>query len=323
MAVNNQSLGPMGVPLYTDASTLALEVGQIPVGQIACIQTPPMFVIATQAPPASGFSVCTSTSSAVYGSVVTYWLPIQAPSEVGGQAAPNTARVSALALAAYSGSGTGTLTASANGLIGSSGAIDGVTVANGDQIFVQAGLTNVTSKDSGPWTVVSVGSASTKYVLSRPWWFATGNKTVSGQRITVGGEGTFFANTVWRSTAASVVIDATDPAFYVEVFTFQRTLVAGTLALAAGQPTLAATSATCPVGILSLSGSTCFVTASAHGGTLTGTVSYAATNASSTQMFTTLGYVGTSAMAVFAIATAYATQTGDTSTVNVTIINFG
>jgi hypothetical protein len=58
-------------------------------------------------------------------------------------------------------------------------------------------------------------------------------------------------------------------------------------------------------------------------GTLTGTVSYGPTNASSAAAFVTLGYVGTSAMAVFALATAMTTQTSDTSTLQVAVSNFG
>ena len=125
------------------------------------------------------------------------------------------------------------------------------------------------------------------------------------------------------TTVKAAVIDTTDPGFYVEEFIFQRKINAGTLALGAGQPTLSATSATCPVGILSQSQSTATCSLAIPSGTLTGTVGYGPTNASSSAAFVTLGYVGTSAMAVFALATAMATQTGDTSTLQVAVSNFG
>ena len=316
-----QTLGPMGIPLYASPTALAGDTTYMVVGTIVATVNPPLMLQAVGTVPTS--YVCKSVSSSQYaqGATTLYWVPFQAP-DASGQNAPFFVRASCLALAAYSAgsSGTGTLTANANGAFA---AVDGVTVAVGDQIFVPPGLTNVTAKDSGPWTIVSLGGASSKYVLTRPWWFFTGNQVSPGAEIKSGTEGTFMPGVTWKATAAKgTVIDTTDPAFYVKSFTFQRKLVAGTLALAAGQPTLLATSATCPVGIFSQSQSTGSAILAIANGTLTGTVSYGITNASSTNAFTTLGYVGTSAMAVFALATAQATQTSDTSTLNVTVTNF-
>lgn len=318
-ATQNFVLGPQGVAVYANATTLAAETGQIPPGQIVSLASPAEFLIATNVATAGQFvakSVYTSTSGTT---ITTYWQPYPSDMTIGGQSSPFTVRAVTLSIAAYTGSGTGTLTASATGALT---APDGVAVVAGDQIFVPAGLTNLTAaKDSGPWVVVVPGTTGVAFVLSRPYWWFTGAKWTSGMQVRVGGEGACFENTIWRATAAAGVIDTTDPAFYVERFTFERKLVAGTLVLAAGQPTCTATSATFPAGIYSATQSNIDVSLAIPAGTLTGTVSYGPANASSSALATP-GYAGTAAGAIFALATAQATQTNDASTLQITLQNF-
>jgi hypothetical protein len=232
------------------------------------------------------------------------------------QSTPGTARVAALSVAAYTGSGTGQLTITTAAVW----AIDGVTVALGDQIFLPPGLTNLTAVDSGPWTITTLGTGSIQTVLSRPAWFDHGTKCYSGFTVKVGGEGAFFNNSEWRSTAAAVTIDTTDAAFYVGRLSFQRKLVAGTLVLAAGQPNASATSATMPVGILSATQSQVICELAIYSGS-GATVSYGPANSSSTALCTP-GYSGTAAGAIFALASAQTTQASDTSTIQVTVVNF-
>lgn len=306
--------------VYSTLAQLALETGTIPTGMVVGVESTNALYMATQSPPVDPTGITTSTSAANQQppNQVTYWLPIQPGTGEPGayQSTPNTARALATSLAAYTGSGTGTLTASANGAIGTQ---DGVTLVAGDQLFIPAGLTNVTARDAGPWAVVSAGGASALYVLKRPAWFYTGNKVGFGATVQLGPEGGVFNNTLWRATAApSTVIDTTDCAWYVSEFTFQVTLAAGTRALAAGQPL---TANACPVGIFSATQSNFVVDLAVPGGTLTTTVGYGPANASSSAIATP-GYSGTATFSVFALAAGQTTQTGDTSKVNVTIKNF-
>lgn len=91
---------------------------------------------------------------------------------VGNGVAPMTARAVATSIAAYGGTTTGTLTANANGAIG---AQDGVTLAAGDVVFLPEGIANLSAaSDAGPYVVANTGSASTKFVLTRPAWWSTG-----------------------------------------------------------------------------------------------------------------------------------------------------
>lgn len=327
MATQLQALGIQNIPVYANAAALTLDLQYWTPGQLALLESPPMLVIATEVVPPS--YIATSTFTSGNTTVTTYWVQLQSPGEIGGQEVPYTARAVADVVHAYAGTGTGTLTSTAVGAIGGTAgaSTDAVVLVAGDQLFIPAGISNVTAVDSGPWTVVNPGTASAKWIITRPWWWMTGSKWVSGQEIDVGCEGTVFGGTRWKATAAAGVIDTTDSAFYVKSLTFQVTLSAGTLALPAGQPVATTAyplvSGTCnfPCGIYSVTKSNIAVALAAHGGTLTGTVGYAAANSSST-VLCTAGYVGTAAAAVFALATAQATQTNDTSTVQVTLTNF-
>lgn len=240
-----------------------------------------------------------------------------------------TARAVVISGHAYTGTTSGVLASTTNGTFASQFNVDGITAAVGNVIFIPEGLTMLTAAtDAGPWVIQSLGGSSAKWVLNRPDWWATGNTWASGTEVRVGGEGQVYQNTLWRATAAAGVIDTTDPAFYVARLTFQAVLTSGTLALSAGQPNTFANyplasggTHTFPAGIYSASQSSILVTAAIAGGTQTTTVEYSAANHSSTAL-ATAGPVGTAAAAVFALAAGQTTQTGDTSTVQVTLVNF-
>lgn len=117
-------------------------------------------------------------------------------------------------LNAYTGSGTGVLTAGANGAFG---AQDGVTLAANDLVFLPPIVTGATiaAKDTGPWIVTSLGTAGTKIVLTRPTWWAHAQVLGLAVDVMVGGEGTKWKGNVWRTfAAAGKVVDTDDPVFY-------------------------------------------------------------------------------------------------------------
>ncbi len=310
------NIANISVPCYPSITALAAEQNLIPQGLVVAVLGQGMFIAQGSAPISLQYAT-TSTSSAnlTPASQTTYWVPFsgQTPSI---QSNAYVCRVAPLSITAYTGSGTGQLTITT----AAAWTADGVVLALNDQIFLQPGLTNVTAKDSGPWVVTTLGTSTVSTVLTRPSWWATGTKFYSGATITIGGEGTFLQNTKWRATAAAAVIDTTDPAFYVERFTFQRTLISGTLVLAAGQPTLLATSATMPAGVYSASQSN-FITQIAVGNTETSVVSVGMGNASSTSI-ATIGYVGTAAATAFTLASGMVTGTSGVPTLNITLVNF-
>jgi hypothetical protein len=302
------SLGPQTIPVYATLAALGLEQNVIPAGAMAAVQNPQFAlyqaIIGTQ--PASYAVSSLSSSQIAGGGETAYWVPLGTGST--SNAVSFTARAVVTSLAAYNGTGTNVLTGSANGAIA---AQDGVTLAVGDQILIQAGTTHVTAADSGPWTVTQIGTASTPYILTRPTWFSTASTFTSGRTITVGGEGTIFSNTEWFISAAAGVVGTNSPAFYCRSVTVEAILSGGTLALAAGQPG----SGNFPVGALA-GKCNLLVSLQLAGGSPTGTVSYGMKGI-------TPGLVGTATASVFAFATALATQSGDTSTLNVTIVNVG
>lgn len=150
----------------------------------------------------------------------------------GGNGVPFFARAVITSLAAYAASG-GVLTASANGAIG---AQDGVTLAAGDVVVLPAytaGAATVAAADVGPYVVTSAGSASSKFVLTRPSWWASGAGVPVAQHIAVGGEGTAFSGSDWKALcAASAVVDTTDPKLYPKVVKGSKALVAGAATVA-------------------------------------------------------------------------------------------
>ncbi len=207
-------------------------------------------------------------------------------------------RAVATSIAAYSGSGTGVLTASANGAIGSQ---DGVTLVAGDCLLVQAGLANVTAKDSGPWVVSNPGGASAPFVLTRPSWWAHGSTIIPGNWLHVGGEGTLFPGSTWKSFAVAHVVDVTDPALYPDQVSKSVTLVAGTAA--------AVTTIPCRPNANVL-----FLRTAAN--TCSSTAMYSVVPA------LTAGYSGTASIVPMAVVAAGTINAADVSTLQMTVHNW-
>lgn len=207
-------------------------------------------------------------------------------------------------LAAYGGTGTNVLTLTAAN--GAFGAQDGITNAVGDVVLIQAGTTNlVSAADSGPWVVTAIGSGALKWVLTRPDWFTTGSVVAPGQVIDIGGEGTLWKGTQWKSFAAVVaaIVGTNDPSFYVGRVTQQVTFVASAFALAnVGLLSAAKTSVDC---------------------TYTGTGAIALTVGYGPSGALTPGYIGTATCPLIALASQL-TKNGatDVGVVNVLVCNW-
>jgi hypothetical protein len=137
-----------------------------------------------------------------------------------------TARAVITSLAAYAAA-SGVLTASANGAIG---AQDGVTLAVGDLVILPAytaGAATIAAADVGPYVVTAVGSASAKFVLSRPAWWASSAAIPVGKAIEVGGEGTVWSGSTWKALSGAGVVDTADPKLYPAVVKGTKTLSGG------------------------------------------------------------------------------------------------
>jgi hypothetical protein len=216
---------------------------------------------------------------------------------------PGTARNVVTSLQAYGGSGTNTLTETSNGAWQTQ---DGVTNAVGDVVFIQGGTTNLTDpKDSGPWQISSLGGASAKWVLVRPSWFTTGAVIAPSAVIDIGGEGTLWKGTAWKSFASvgSAVIGTNDPTFYVGRVVQQVTF-------ASSQYTLN------NVGLLAAA-KTSFSFSYTGTGAIAATVGYAQNGA------ITPGYIGTASVVFNAVASGMGKNgTTDASVVNLTAINW-
>lgn len=223
--------------------------------------------------------------------------------ELAGFAGQFKARVVVTSLQAYTGTGTQTITETANGAWATQ---DGVaTGAVGDVVFIQAGTTNlVGALDSGPWLITSLGSAGTKWVLTRPDWWTNGSTMPNGAVIDMGGEGTLWAGTAWKSFAAvgSAVVGTNDPAFYVGRVTQQVTLVGGSATIAnVGIKSASKVVVPCTLGTAN---------------TATGTVGYGPIAA------ITPGYIGTVTFTAKAYVANMTINATDVSTINVCVINW-
>ena len=139
--------------------------------------------------------------------------------EEGDYAFVHQARAVITSIAAYTAASpaAGTLTANAVGAIG---AQDGVTLVAGDVVILPTDKA-ATAKDAGPYIVVNPGSGAAKFVLTRPAWFATGSTQQTGTMLTVGGEGTVYGGSEWKSiiAATTFVVDTTDGVFYPRIQT--------------------------------------------------------------------------------------------------------
>jgi hypothetical protein len=218
---------------------------------------------------------------------------------------PYTARVVGTSLAAYAGTGTGVLTASATGAIG---AQDGITLVAGDVMFLQEGTTNLTAVDAGPWVVTNPGAVGVKYVLTRPDWWAHGGIIPLGQIIVIGGEGTgvtpAFAGTTWKTFAAKgTVIDTTAPTFWPQELLRSVTLVAGTAAAITTMPLRSAS-----LSVISFTRTTI--------NTATATIQYGVVPVA------TAGVTGTASIVPMAQVGAGTINNADISTLNMSVVNW-
>ena len=224
-----------------------------------------------------------------------------------GGSAPFKARAVITTLQAYDGSGTGTLTqhTAAAGL----SAADGVTLVVGDVVFIQAGTTNLTAaKDSGPWQVSALGSASVKWVLVRPSWWQNGAPIQESEKVSIGGEGTVFRGSEWKAMCAGAkVVGTDDPHFYVGRFVEQVTFAGGDNGAHTYAPS---------VGVLDAAHSFVGLNLTAPGGTLTAVVNYGVDAI-------TPGYTGTATMTLQMYSSTLATNSASsTCTFNVLICNW-
>jgi hypothetical protein len=126
-----------------------------------------------------------------------------------------TARFAFTSLAAFA-QASGVITGSVNGAMGSTQ--DGQTPAVGDVAFLikgSCGAATVAAADAGPWVITSLGGASSKYTMARPYWFANGALIKQGLTVKVQ-IGTLFGGVDFRSFAATaaLVIGTGDPAFW-------------------------------------------------------------------------------------------------------------
>ena len=330
------TFGPTGVPVYPSLSALAADQQRFVSGTIVNVQSPSPTLYQAAGTASAGTYATTSTAVAAYGGATVYWVPVVA----GGGSAQGTVGLCRNLLTtvhAYTGSGTGTLTSTANGpLSTASTGVSSDTVQNvaGDQVFIQAGTANVTAKDSGPWVVVQPGvTAVSPWILTRPAWWITGTTWRVGQVVRIGPEGYLFANTEWKvygnlpggTAALSGLVDTNDPLFFVTKFAIAATLTSGALSLAAGPASsdtavpLVSGACNFPVGIYSLGAATGAASALSIGGftlggTNTSTVSFNGT-------LVTAGYVGTAAALVKACAAGMGTATGDASTLIAVLVN--
>jgi hypothetical protein len=220
------------------------------------------------------------------------------------------ARAIVTTIDAYGGSGTGTLTetTAASGF----GTQDGVsTLAVGDGVVLPAGTTNITAaKDAGPYVISVLGSATVKWVLKRPTWWATGDTFTSPggigalptcASISIGPEGTSYAGQSWKSFAApGQVVDTNDPLLYPETMIQLATIVSGGF--------IAITN--CPL----RTNASIIVTRQTLGGTVTSTVMYG-------PLAITTGALNTATFHAAALVAAGTANSADTSVVSVTILN--
>ena len=214
-----------------------------------------------------------------------------------GNAAFARAVVTALS-GAYTGSGTGVLTASANAAFGTQDSIS--TLVVGDVVLLPGGLANITApKDTGPYVITAIGSGAAKWSIARPAWWPTGSQC--GATIAVSGESVIYGGSQWFTFAPKgTVVDTTDCQVYPDVIAFSTTLVAGTKSLT-----------TFPIRSTTLSAVNCVYSGV---GAQAATVNY--------KIALTAGYINTGTVAITALAAGMLTgQTTDVSTLNCELIN--
>lgn len=147
---------------------------------------------------------------------------------LGGGSTAFKARGVATSIAAYTAA-AGVLTANANGALG---AQDGLTYVANQQIVIPAGLANVTAADAGPYVVTQVGTASLPFIFTRPAWWGHGSTIQQGAEIQIGGEGTLYGGSDWKSfVGVGQIVGTNDPLLYPNEITQEIVLVAGVAAV--------------------------------------------------------------------------------------------
>lgn len=196
---------------------------------------------------------------------------------------------------------SGVITATNNGALG---AQDGVTLTAGQVVFIPKGTTNLPAvADAGPYVVTVVGTAGTKFVLTRPAWFAHGDPILQAFDVKIGGEGTLYKNSTWRTTCAgSLVIGTGDPLFFPDQVQQEAVLVAGHKELT-NVPILSAT--TSNYTIVRKTADTCTLTVGGYH-----------------PLSITAGALGTATVDITACVAAGTINVADVSTLIVTITNF-
>lgn len=218
------------------------------------------------------------------------------------QSPAGVARAVCTSLGANTGTTTGTLSVTAAGALG---AQDGVTLVTGDVLLIPQGTTNLANaSDEGPWEVLSAGATGVSAKLARPSWYKTGGPIALAYSVKVGGEGTVYANTTWRASAAKGKVIDTDAAnLCPEELIQQVTLVAGTKTIS----NVPVRSASKVIVTSTLAGGTPAATTTAFQVKLTGGI--------------TVGALGTGAVIVEAQSVAGTKVNTDVSVLNVSIRN--
>lgn len=218
-------------------------------------------------------------------------------------------RLSLLAPAARIARGVCMTNMSLSAFVGVSGgtAQNGVTYIKGDRVLL-AGQT--TAADNGIYVVGTVAAGTAP--LARAADMPAGMALPNGSIVTVA-EGTFYANSNWKSTATTTggaVIGTNDPAFYPKTYKQTVTLAAGTYTIGFGS------TATPDEPLYLLSGAVIQCTRNTAGGTL-GTDGYNAPSASRVT-----GIPGTAVAIINSQNDAGTLGSSDTSTVDVLVINW-
>lgn len=220
---------------------------------------------------------------------------------LGGSSGSFRARAVCTSLGANTGTTTGTLTVTATGALG---AQDGVTLVAGDVLLVPEGTTNLSAaSDAGPYVVTSAGGTGVHAVLSRPTWWATGQPIVPADTVEVGGEGTTYAGTAWKTfVAKGKVIDTDAPLLWPREITQDIQLSSGIKAVT-------------NVPIRDASASAIFANLKSTSGTTATTVMY-------TPTLVTAGALNTATVTFAAQSVPGTNQTSDASHLRATVINW-
>jgi hypothetical protein len=180
---------------------------------------------------------------------------------------------------------------------------DGITYVAGDIVLLTA---QTTAKQNGPYVVGTV--ASTTAPLTRPDWWVTGAPISPGQVINVGGEGTIFGGSEWKTMCAKAkVVDTDDPTFYPRVCKGTVTIASGIHALGSAEGLFLFSTTTSPI----------MLTRNKFNSGSTTTVGYQVAVADRTA-----GVSGTAAATIRGFAAAGTNPTDDASTVDFLVTNW-